>query len=297
MRVELRVDKPYDFAQSMEDYGWISLAPCRWVEESQALEHVQQLSSGRVALVQVRVTGESDSAAHLEARVEAAASLSAVELAEIESNLRWMLRLDEEFASFYSLAAGDPLLWQQVGNGRGRLLRSPSLFEDVVKTICTTNTTWRQTVGMVERLVQFLGSPYPADPGRRAFPTPAQVAAAEPELLQKEVRLGYRGPYIRQLAEEVATGQRDLEGLKCNPLPAAELKKQLKSIKGVGDYAAHTLLMALGHYSALALDSEMRSLVTRKYFNGQPPADKELLAVYDRWGEWKYLAYWFDLLT
>ncbi|MEZ4614458.1 MAG: hypothetical protein R2867_02935 [Caldilineaceae bacterium] len=56
-----------------------------------------------------------------------------------------------------------------VGEGRGRLLRSPTLWEDVVKTIATTNVTWRNTVSMIHRLVDTLGAPFPIDPTKAPF--------------------------------------------------------------------------------------------------------------------------------
>ncbi len=37
------------------------------------------------------------------------------------------------------------------------MLRSPSVFEDVVKTICTTNTAWSGTRKMTAALVDNLG--------------------------------------------------------------------------------------------------------------------------------------------
>ena len=42
------------------------------------------------------------------------------------------------------------------------MIRSPSVFEEVVKTICTTNCTWSATVRMVSSLVQNLGEPAPS---------------------------------------------------------------------------------------------------------------------------------------
>ena len=73
--------------------------------------------------------------------------------------------------------AEDPdLAW--AAQGAGRLLRSPTVFEDVVKTICTTNCTWSATVRMVSALVGTLGRPAVGAPGRRAFPTPAAMAQA-----------------------------------------------------------------------------------------------------------------------
>jgi 3-methyladenine DNA glycosylase/8-oxoguanine DNA glycosylase len=275
------------------DHGWIELAPVRWLEETQRLQWVERLSNGRVVLVEV-TAGEFDHQVELTTHIQEAHTLTENEAEEIAGKLRWMLRLDEEFGPFYELAKSDPPFWRVLKGGRGRLLRSPTLFEDVVKTICTTNTTWRQTIIMVERLVALTGEPYDPEPRLRAFPTAEQLANADLELLQQEVRLGYRSAYISQLAQEVASGERDLEALKDGSLPIGEVKKELKNIKGVGEYAANTLLMLLGYYGELALDSEMRSFVTRHYFDGRVPSDKEILAVYDRWDEWKYLAYWFD---
>jgi 3-methyladenine DNA glycosylase/8-oxoguanine DNA glycosylase len=47
-----------------------------------------------------------------------------------------MFRLDEDLSKFYALVAADgELAW--CGLGAGRMLRAPTVFEDVVKTICT----------------------------------------------------------------------------------------------------------------------------------------------------------------
>jgi hypothetical protein len=52
--------------------------------------------------------------------------------------------------------------------------------------------------------------------------------------------------------------------------------------------------MLLGRYEELAIDSEMRAFVRQRYFDGKHPRDKEIRAVYEEWGRWRYLAYWFD---
>lgn len=301
MRVQLAVSAPYNFAQSVQDYGWVSLAPCRWLDDEQELRRVERLTSGKVALIHIVAGGElpgnEPKVANLEARVDADEALTATEEDEIFAKLRWMLRLDDDLSAFYGQAQANSGLWEEVKAGRGRLLRSPTLFEDVVKTICTTNTTWRQTKAMVQGLVDLLGSPYPAEPDLKAFPTPEQIEVAGPEFIQREIRLGYRSAYVHQLAQEVVSGERDLTSLIQSDLPTPQLKKELRTIKGVGEYAANTLLMILGRYGELALDSEMRAFVKEKYFNGQQVTDAEILAVYDRWDQWRYLAYWFDLVA
>lgn len=292
----LAVEEPYNFAQSVQDHGWIRLAPSTWLEDRQSFQYVSRLAGGKVVLTEVTVA-ESDTALSLAVTLDGTEPLRAAERGQIERDVRWMLRLDEDLSPFYDQAATDPHLWQTVRTGRGRLLRSPALFEDVVKTICTTNTTWRQTKAMVQRLVQRLGSPYPHNRDLRAFPTPEQIAAAPLDVLQTEVRLGYRSTYVHELAKRVVQGELDLEALKQSALPSSELKKQLKAIKGVGDYAANTLLMLLGRYDKLAIDSEARAFVSQKYYGGRPATDQDILSIYEKWGAYQYLAHWFDSLS
>ena len=77
-------------------------------------------------------------------------------------------------SGFYRVAAADPdLAW--AAERRGPDARAPTVFEDVVKTICTTNCAWSATVRMVTRWSSNLGEP-PRGGRGRAFPTPAAMA-------------------------------------------------------------------------------------------------------------------------
>ncbi len=295
--IHLPIAKPYSFAASVCDHGWPQLAPFRWDDCTQTLERVEALAQGQVVLLQLHSSAQPDQEM-LHIDITSAEKLSKVERGQVIQSVRWMLKLDSDYRPFYQLAAQHTHIGRVVSQGRGRLLRSSTLWEDVVKTIATTNVSWRNTVTMIERLVNTLGTPFPFDPTRRAFPTPAQVAAADPALFATTIRMGYRNAYVQQLAHEIVNGQRNLDLLQESTCATTELKKQLKAIKGIGDYAAHTLLMVLGHYGELPIDSEYRSFVTHQYFShlsaGQIADDKALAAIYDAWAEWKYLAYWFD---
>ena len=294
----LIIPKPYDFAASICDHGWPMLAPFAWDAEHKSLQRVELLDTGRVVLLRLTAQDEGNNV-QLQVAVKVDQDLTAAEVQELEGKLRWMLKLDEDLDAFYAIAAHHNQLSHVAASGRGRLLRAPTLWEDVVKTICTTNVSWRNTVSMVQRLVAQLGAPLAADPARCAFPTPQQVAAVDPALFDKEIRLGYRNGYVIQLAQEIAEGRRDLEALKQNALPGPELRQELRSIKGVGDYAANTLLVLLGHYHELPVDSAFRSHVKTRHFahklaTDAPPTDAEMAAMYDQWGDWKALGYWFE---
>ena len=134
------------------------------------------------------------------------------------------------------------------------MLRSPSLFEDVVKTILTTNTLWSATIRMNQKLINQYGPSLDGDSEKRAFPNPDEIAASRPEVLREAVRVGYRAPSIHELAVRVASGELDIESLKTSDLPTLELRKELLKIKGVGPYAAANLLLILGRGDFIPVD-------------------------------------------
>jgi 3-methyladenine DNA glycosylase/8-oxoguanine DNA glycosylase len=221
--------------------------------------------------------------------------LSLKEKSEVGDAVARMFRCDENLSEFYRLCKRKGGLWLNAIDGLGRLLRSPTVFEDVVKTICTTNIQWGGTKRMAAELVLAFGEPYPLDGTLRAFPTPEAIAEVPWKRFLKTVRLGYRSLFIHTLAQRVSSGDVDLEALHESELSTSELKKRLLSIKGVGDYAAANLLMLLGRYDELAVDTVFRQFVHNKYFQGRHPPDREAAAIYDPWGRWKYLAYWLDI--
>jgi N-glycosylase/DNA lyase len=172
------------------------------------------------------------------------------------------------------------------------VLRSPTLFEDVLKTIATTNTTWGGTIRMIDALTKLYGQALPADPARRAFPTPERLAGVDADSLRAEVKLGYRAPYVLALAQDVASGALNLEALRDSDLPTPDLRKRLLAIKGVGAYAAANLLVILGRYDYIPVDSWAMSQVSREWYDGRPVSEKEVNAAFERWGAWKGLAFW-----
>jgi N-glycosylase/DNA lyase len=211
-----------------------------------------------------------------------------------------MLRLDADLAAFYALAADDPeLAW--VARGAGRWISGQTVFEDVVKTICTTNCAWSATIRMVGALVAHLGEPAPGalaeGPLGRAFPTPAAMAGAGETFYRDVVRAGYRGRFLLQLATDVAEGRLDLEGLAvATPaeLPDEALLKRLLALPGVGPYAAAHVMMLLGRCSRLVLDSWSRPRYARLVGEDRV-ADAEMVARFARYGPDAGRAFWLFL--
>jgi 3-methyladenine DNA glycosylase/8-oxoguanine DNA glycosylase len=270
--------EPVDLKRTLASHGVASLPPSSIDEEAWTLEVT--LPSGRGARTVVVSQGRRGYA-----EVRGATK-------PILAQLRHMLRLDEDLSGFYAVARDDPLLaWASVG--AGRMLRSPTVFEDVVKTICTTNCAWSGTIRMVTALVDHLG--VPARSGKRTFPTPATMAEAGEGFYRDVARAGYRGAYLRALADDVASGTLDLEELNDPELPVDEVEARLLALPGVGPYAAaHVMLTSLGRYSRLVLDSWTRPAYAR--FAGRKASDKTIERRFRRYGDYAGLAFWL-LLT
>jgi 3-methyladenine DNA glycosylase/8-oxoguanine DNA glycosylase len=289
MKLELSAQRPFSLSAVVKSHGWIRLAPFGQDEQKQqadGLTYVDQLSSGRVVKMDIREAADGVS-------VEVGQGLTDAEAAEIAEKVEWMLQLDLDLSTFHTLARKEPKLAHVEATARGRLLRSPTLFEDTVKTILTTNTSWGGTIRMVEGLVSQFGAPLEANPTRRAFPVPKELVVTNEETLRSSARLGYRAPYVLELARSVASGALDLEALKTTDLPTTELRKRLLAIKGVGPYAAANLLMLLGRYNFIPVDSWGIKMVSHEWYGGESVGLPEVEAAFERWGEWKGLAYWF----
>jgi N-glycosylase/DNA lyase len=286
--------EPVDLWRTLSSHGVADLPPNRIDEDARILEVTLRLSRGlpRTAAVAQSRTGTA-------ALTVLGSPPSEAKAAELVERVRHVLRLDEDLSPFYELIAEDAdLSW--AARGAGRLLRSATVFEDVVKTIATTNCAWGATVRMVGALVEHLGEPAAGGdrdgPHGRAFPTPEAMAAAGDEFYKDTVRAGYRGAYFRSLAHSVASGGLDLEELGTTPreeLPDEEVATRLLALPGVGPYAAAHVMMLLGRYTPLILDSWTRP----KYalVNGRKASDRTIERRFRRYGPYAGLAFWLYL--
>jgi 3-methyladenine DNA glycosylase/8-oxoguanine DNA glycosylase len=286
--------EPVDFWRTISSHGVADLPPNRIDEDARTLEVTLRVPTGKPRTVGV-AQGRPGRAS-----ITVLGPAPETELADVLlDRVGHVLRLDEDLSDFYARVKEDPdLSWARVG--AGRLLRSETVFEDVVKTIATTNCAWGATVRMVGALVEHLGEPAagasPDGPYGRAFPTPAAMAEAGDDFYKDVVRAGYRGPYFRSLAESVASDDLDLEELteaSSDELPDEEVAARLLALPGVGPYAAAHIMMLLGRYTPLILDSWTRPKYAR--VNGRKASDKTIERRFRRYGRYAGLAFWLYL--
>ena len=265
----------FAFRQTVESHGWFRLAPFRWSGQEGVLRRKEALPEGIVELA-------------IEVRRGKLVVSGAKPSEELTRRITRMLQLDVDTSEFAALALESERHAWVAEAGFGRLLCGTTIWEDAVKIIATTNTMWSQTVRMAEMLVAKCGRD-------GAFPTPREVVRFSEEELQRDCRLGYRAKSIHALASRLVSGELDLEALGDRTQPTATLFRNYQTLPGIGPYGAAHLLAMDGRHDFIAVDSEFRRFVRETYHRGRRVSDAAMLRRYNKWGRWKYLAYWSEL--
>jgi N-glycosylase/DNA lyase len=285
---EIQLVAPPDFAfdRTVRSHGWFDLPPFAYDREAGVLAFAYiDDATGSVVSVTVRAAGR---------RLDASVSARGAGARRAADVVRSVLRLDQDLAPLRAALAGAPELVACVDAGGGRLLRAPTVFEDVTKMLCTTNCSWSLTRVMVERLVEEAGARGAG--GARAFPTADALAGRPASFFRDVVRAGYRAPYLAALASRVASGALDLEALRDPALPSETVYARLRSIVGIGPYAADNLMRLLGHNDRLGLDSWCRARFMKLYpRTRKAKLDAAIARRYRPFAPHSGLAMWLDL--
>ncbi len=284
--------EPVDLVRTLNSHGFVDLPPMEPAPDYRSLALTLRPRRGRPRTVRIGPGRRG----HAKMDVLGPAVSDPV-ADDLVATVRHVLRLDADLSPFYRAAAEDPeLSW--VSSGAGRMVQSPTVFEDVVKTVCTTNCTWSATRRMVYAIVEHLGDPAPGAPREgplgRAFPTPAAMADAGETFYRDVARAGYRGAYLVALSRSVSEGELDLERFsRATPeeLPDDELEERLLALPGVGPYAAAHVMMTLGRYHRLILDSWTRPTYA-KLRRRKAVTDAAIERRFRRYGPYAGLAFW-----
>jgi 3-methyladenine DNA glycosylase/8-oxoguanine DNA glycosylase len=282
--------EPVDLWRTIVSHGVASLPPAEIDEDERVMTVTVRVARAKPRTVRIRQGRAGKARVDVLGPPPGGRARSGL----VES-LRRVLNLEEDLSPLYEVAATDPELgW--ITAGAGRMARGATVFEDVVKTICTTNCTWAATKRMVGALVAELGEPSAGGHGR-AFPAPAAMAETGESFYRDLARAGYRGAYLRALAASVADGSLDLEAMaaaSADELPDDELEKLLLALPGVGPYAAAHIMMLIGRHSRLILDSWTRPKYARLN-GGRKASDRQIERRFRRYGRYAGLAFWLYL--
>jgi len=293
-RLSIPVPTDYVLWRDVCSYGYFLLEPNFWDPAAKAFRRVLTLvdPASKPRAVTVTIT-QTKKAEPLTATVDS--KVTNAQATEIRAQVTRMLRLDEDAAhirAFHKLDAR----WKKLG--RGRLLRSPTFYEDVIKTVTSCNVTWPSTIAMNRRLCEHFGEAGAS--GLRGFPTAQQIARQRPATLRARCGIGYRDARIVELSAMFAKGKLGgvpVEAFEDPATPDDQIREWLIELPGIGPYAAANILQLLGRYGHLPLDTETvrhgRTVLGMK--GPSPGIMKRVNAHFAPFGAHAFRAYWFEM--
>lgn len=266
-------------------YGYFLLAPNRWRPEELTWE--RSFNADEFGLPEERFHALIDQPAGRGAplRVRCDTVVSPPARKALRTTVSRMLRIDKDLTHLHRAFPATKR------RGYGRLIRSATLLEDMVKTITSCNVGWPSTVRMNQLLVERVGG--------GAFPSAERLARWTPARLQKVCRVGYRAKRIIGLARQFAKGQLDAAWFESPERSTEELRDKLLSLDGFGPYSAANVLQLLDHDDELPIDTETYRLYCKRQGVERPAnplaLHPQIIAHYERYRPHRFLAYWFEL--
>lgn len=283
----IKTNGPFSLRLTVLSHGFCQIPPFQWNGKHEKLLMAVKAVGGRPFTVSIKQASEGVEVSR------PGGALSKKNEETVRKTVTHCLRLSEDYSGFYKLCETEPLLKSAVSSGAGRMLRSPSVYEDVVKSICGTNVAWKQAVKMIHAISQLGETSKGSD--INIFPEPEKIVDAGADWLKKNARVGYRAEYIVEFCKRVADGDLDLSQVYRGDLDGYELKELFLSIKGIGKATAHYLLMLHGEYSNIVIDSLTHAFM--KQITGKKMTDKQIERRYNRYGKWKALAAWYEWIS
>lgn len=279
MRYSLPIPEHYSLRSVLLSHGWSGLSPFRVSEDKNNIEF-GFLGNGKPTIVGISETMD-------QILIDSRRKLAPNEL----DRIRRMFGLQLSMQSFFDLGNQHDRKWLQERKV-GRMMRSETVFEDLMKLILTTNCSWAFTKKMVSEISMRLGE---KAGDFYCFPKPEVLAQKKEGFFRDTIKTGYRSTYIIQTSKLVMSGKVDVESWATDSRSYSELKKEILTLPGAGPYVAENLLRLLGKYDGLGVDSWVRGQLKKKWNMRKNPTDQKILKEYKNFGEFKGLMLWCDV--
>lgn len=192
-----------------------------------------------------------------------------------ESDLRHLRRylgLDEPLEEIERVLSRDRVLGRVLPTTSGLALLHQEPWECLMSFIISAFNNIPKIELSLHRLARQFGKRI----GESAwtFPSPEQLADASLRDLRR-CALGYRAPYVRNVARRVASGDIDLQAIEGVEYLVA--RPLLLTLPGVGEKVADcVLLFAYGRGEAFPVDVWVKRAVEQWYFKGRRKTERQI---------------------
>ncbi|MDE1873713.1 MAG: hypothetical protein KGI04_01165 [Candidatus Micrarchaeota archaeon] len=195
--------------------------------------------------------------------------------------------LADSMREVYGGIATDAFMRKAIARYRGMRITRNDPWEATLCFVISQFNNVKRIRGIVKRLISSYGEEHAFSAGGarlsfRSFPTPESLAEISTEDLMRH-GAGFRARYIRAVARE-CSGAFDLS--KLERMGYADAKEELMTLDGVGDKVADCILLfGYGRLESFPIDTWIKRVVERAYFNGRSQSTRRLHEfAEERWG-------------
>jgi len=129
-----------------------------------------------------------------------------------------------------------------------------------------------------------------------AFPLPETILRYSERMLARKVPLGYRARTIRTIAKLTAEDKLPLDDWAAQG-DFTSIEQTVKAVWGIGPYSLRHIMVLLGKFDYIPVDSEILRYLRNTHFKGREVSESEAVRPYDRYGHMKYLAFKFGRMA
>ncbi|MGI0141488.1 MAG: DNA-3-methyladenine glycosylase family protein [Candidatus Micrarchaeales archaeon] len=195
--------------------------------------------------------------------------------------------LHDDMERIYREIATDKFIVESIAKYPGMRVTKNEPWETTVCFITSQFNNVKRIRGIVGKLVENYGELHSVEVGGewqsfRSFPTPEALAGISVKEMMKKCGTGFRAKYIIGSARMCAESF-DLNKLHKKDYVSA--KEELMELPGIGDKVADCiLLMGYKKHEAFPVDTWIKRIVERVYFNGRKQSIKTIHKFADeRW--------------
>ncbi|GER31014.1 DNA glycosylase [Striga asiatica] len=308
------VSKDFCLEKVVCNHGFFMMAPNRWIPSEKCLIRPLHLnSSNKNVTVYITQSTISKNFIFVTVLHSNEHQFSDDDKEEIQGMVSRMLRIserDDRMVKEFHIRCPEAK-----ETGSAQIFRSPTLFEDIVKTILLCHCSWARSLKMAEALCKLGGNGNGSKRKRLSsssssccwriqyqycmgnFPSPQQIAGLHEKKLDDNCKLGYRASIILELARTILNGSFDVDGLQ--HLDHDKLRPILMRKKGFGPFVVANIMMCLGFYQHIPVDTEtikhLEQVVHGKTGITTTIHGRVVISeIYDKYAPFQCLVYWME---
>jgi 3-methyladenine DNA glycosylase/8-oxoguanine DNA glycosylase len=197
------------------------------------------------------------------------------------------LGVKENVNEFYKIARKDRILRESVRELYGmRTVAWPELFPALILAVTLQMAPMKRSNQMMSLLISNFGETLTFNDKTIAhWPSPERIAELKSGELRKKAKLGYRAENLISIAKTLQDGFPTADELA--KMPPEEAKKQLMTLRGIGDYSAEIVMPGMG----FPLDVWSAKIFSVLLLGKEPESSRDAIPelkriAKERWGEW-----------